>query len=114
MELSIHKWYKDSQYVAICTKRHQHICNIYVADLLRYFPTFVTGDETIIVTDMFQLLNNANEIFDTVATRLYTNVKRNVTSRYDVYNTRNIFGNTPAWQEYIDTEMINYYRNNGI
>ena len=76
MELNIHKWYKDSNFVSICTKSHQHICNIFVKDLLQNFPTFVTGDETIIVTDLFKLLDNANEIFDTVETRLYQNVKQ--------------------------------------
>ena len=78
MELNIHKWYKDANYVAICTKSNQHLCNIFVKDLLQNFPKFVTGDETIIVTDLFQLLDASNEIFDTVATKLYTNVKRNV------------------------------------
>ena len=76
MELQIHKWYKDANYVAICTKSNQHICNIFVKDLLQNFPKFVTGDETIIVTDLFKLLDNANEIFDTVETRLYQNVKQ--------------------------------------
>ena len=78
MKLKINKWYKDPNLVAICTKSNTHLCNIYVKNLLQTFPNYVTNDETIVVEDLFQLLDNAYFIFDTVETRLYQNVKQNL------------------------------------
>jgi hypothetical protein len=76
MILTINRWYKDKNLVAICTKSNRHICNIYVTDLLQTFQKYVTNDGTIVVEDLFQLLDNACTIFDTVETRLYQNLKQ--------------------------------------
>jgi hypothetical protein len=76
MKLTINKWYKNPNLVSICTKSNRHLCNIYVKNLLQTFPIYVTNDETIVVEDLFELLDNACTIFDTVETRLYQNVKQ--------------------------------------
>jgi hypothetical protein len=66
--------YKDKNLVAITTKSNKHLCNIYVKNLLKTFPNYVSNDETIVVEDLFQILDNACEIFETVETNLYSNV----------------------------------------
>ena len=78
MKLKINKWYKDKNLVAICTKSNKHLCNIYVKNLLQTFPNYVSNDETIVVEDLFKLLDNTCAIFDTIETRYCRNVKQNL------------------------------------
>lgn len=111
MKLNVNKWYKNSNLLAITTETNKHICNIFTQNLLQTFPNYVTKEETIIVEDLFKLLDNSYQIFKTVETNLYQNVKNsnNWIDTFDLYNIEShiidlneVFDNSDYWREYYE------------